>query len=412
MPATNLELWNKLRAMSPTFASHTSEGTKDLFTEKGFDSIQRQNATALNEFFELSIKTVLNKITVSRAKNPLEGSGLIERYANPYGGYLQRISINSIKPVTPAFKGLQDGDSVDMQIVRKPNASERFYEHNFDYQSFITIQDWQARQIFVAETGMSAFLAGIMEALANGYTIQEYVNVMAAMNEMINNLGIKPTQIVELSSWTTESPTVSEMKDFIFKVRQIVGSMRVLPQTGAFNINGFESTVNDDDLVLLVRQGVKDHIAIDLLSDAYNRDELAIPVEVYEVADFGGLLPYATVDVEGVSTNIDLLANYDESTGEQIGWVDADGTERTLSGYTDTNENVLAVLVQRGAIFTADQVPIRTEPAPRNVRGLYQNYFASAANNMIRFDKNYNFVLFKKPQATEGGAEGNNEVTH
>lgn len=390
--ATNLELWNKLRAMSPTFASHTSEGTAELFTEKGFSDISRQNATALNEFFELSIKTVLNKITVSRAKNPLEGSGLIERYSNPYGGYLQRISINSIKPVTPAFKGLQDGDSVDMQIVRKPDATERFYEHNFDYQSFITIQDWQARQIFVAESGMSAFLAGIMEALANGYTIQEYVNAMNAMSAMITDTGVKSTQRVELSSWTSEAPTVAEMKDFIFKVRQVVGAMRVLPQSGAFNINGFETTVEADDMVLLVRQGVKDHIAIDLLSDAYNRDELAIPVEVYEVADFGGMRP---VNAGGD----DLIPTYN-SIGEQTGWV-VDGVEpatpATLDHYVDPTPNIIAVLVQRGAIFTAAQVPIRTEPAPRNVRGLYQNYFASAANNMIRFDKNYNFVIFERP---------------
>lgn len=409
MAATNIELWDKARAMSPSFASHTSKGTSELFSEKGFDQLLRRDVDAINEFFELSIRTVLNKIDISTARNPLEGSGIVERYANPYGGYLQRISVMSIKPVTPAFKGLQDGDSVDMQIVKKPEVAERFFTQNFDYQSFITLQDWQARQIFVAEQGMSAFLAGIMEALRNGYTIQEYVNTMACINAMINTAQRKETQVVNLTSWTASSPTVSEMKDFIYKVRQTVNAIRLTPQTGAFNANGFETAVDASSMVMLVRAGVKDHIAIDLLADAYNREELDLPVEVFEVSDFGGLIPLGYATATGSADSLSPIFPHYDVNGTEDGWsTTKDGPNNaTFVKYLDPNERVIGVLVQRGAIFTADQVPITTRPAPYNVRGLYQNYFASAANCLIRYDKNYNFVVFQTDGMTIGAETDN-----
>lgn len=48
---TNAEIWNVIRAKFPNFASHTSEGTAELFSERGFEALKQSDPTALNDFF-------------------------------------------------------------------------------------------------------------------------------------------------------------------------------------------------------------------------------------------------------------------------------------------------------------------------------------------------------------------------
>ena len=179
---TNSQLWDLARKASPTFKSHTAKATADLFTEKGFEAITRNDINVVNEFTELSMRVGLQMISASKARNPLAATGLVSVYDTPTGGFVQRIAIDSIKPISPAYKGLEDyakgGTPVDPFIVRKPVSKERFFAQNFDYQNFITIQDFQLKTIFISEYGMGSFVAGVMEGLRNGYTVQEYENTL------------------------------------------------------------------------------------------------------------------------------------------------------------------------------------------------------------------------------------------
>ena len=122
MNFTNAELWNALRAKYPSFKNHTAEATADLFTEKGFMELSRNDINALNEYFELSMRVVFQKIDLAKIKTRLQEVGLVENYGTPMGGYTQRISIEAIAPVSPAFKGLVDGSTVDPFVVRKPKS--------------------------------------------------------------------------------------------------------------------------------------------------------------------------------------------------------------------------------------------------------------------------------------------------
>ena len=150
MKFTNVELWNALRAKYKSFASITAEATADTFTEKGWGEISRNNIPALNQFFELSMRVAFNKMDIARVNTRLEESGLVEVYGGNNGGYLQRISVESIAPISPGFINLTNGDSIDPFIVRKPESKERFFEcGNFNYQSLITIQEYQIKTIFL-----------------------------------------------------------------------------------------------------------------------------------------------------------------------------------------------------------------------------------------------------------------------
>lgn len=425
---TNATLWDLARKASPTFRSHTAKATKDTFTEKGFEAITRSGLNTLNEFFELSLRVGFQLLTTSKARNPFADSGLVQIYDTPNGGFVQRIAVGSIKPISPKYKGLADyakgGTSVDPYIIRKPESSERFFQKNFDYQSFITVQDYQVKEIFLNEYGMGAYVAGIMEGLRNGYTIQEYENTLECLSAALNSTTypLQDTQVVNVDSWGSgASGAIAEadLMSLIKNIKDISTAMAVVAQTSAYNAAKFPTVVDQSDLVLLLRAGIKTEIDLKLEVGAFNPDRLSLPYTVKEVESFGGL-------VAQDSSNNNLQEVYDKN-GEVRGYIDAtvqinapcfwDAANNrwlvniTTGGATadttfpaepdhwyDPNSDVLGVLIQKGAIFENAQNPYVVRPI-ENPAGLYTNYWASRPNNGINFDYYYTMVVFRKPQS-------------
>ena len=409
---TNAQLWNYLRKTNPNFRNHTSEGTADLFTEKGFEALQAEDVGALNDFFLLSVRVAFQKVNVATAKNPLAGIGLVEVYENPTGAYIQRMQIDSFKPTNPQFKGLQNGQSVDMQKVRKGIAKERFFEQNFDFASFYSLQEFAVKQIFISEYGMADFVAGFMKALQNGYTVQEYVNVLNALSAGLNSedYPLKDSQQIVLDSWTDGAPTAAELTALILELKDLATIMETSASTKAFNAVGFDTAYDPEDFILLMRAGIKNRIATALMVGAFNPETLTIPFEIKEVENFGGLIPYAMVGDPGSEVKTYLYGVYD-SNGEQIGYSTQEGA--TVADYEDDevewedpNEDILCVVAQRGLIFEATQNPLQVLPAPYNVAGLYQNWHMTRPNTLIAYDALYGCITISKPEASGEGGEG------
>lgn len=392
---TNANLWDAIRAKFPNFRSHTSKATAQLFTESGYEAIKASDyPDTLNDFFELSLRVYLQQINVSRAEDTLSNNGFGEYYDQPLGGYIQRMSIDSLKPISPAYKKLIDGRSVDPFVVRKPRANERLFKQNFDYQSLITIpDDFQFKQIFISEFGMSEFMGGLMTALENGYTVQLYENKLEAINAGINSLShpLQDTQKVEVS--LSSVPTKDELSKFILTVKNVVDAMTLGPQTSAFNAMHFNTIQDRGRLKLLLRPGIKNAIAVEVLANAYNQENLNLPIDVIEVPNFGGLVPY-----EDEAFETQLYPVYDDF-GAVKGYNKAqDQTEVTVEDvdvyWKDPNADVLGIIVDKGYIFFSQQNPYRVEPI-RNPRGLYTNYWASSPNNAVCVDHIYNMVELK-----------------
>lgn len=431
---TNVELWNLARKFSPHFASHTSKGTADMFSEKGFESLKRADVGAINEFFELSIRIAFQKLNVSRAKNIFEGKGLVEVYETRNGGYTQRMAIESVKPVTPAFKNLQNGQSVDPFIIRKPKMSERFFGQNFDYQSFISIQDFQVKTIFINEYGMGEFIAGIMKGLENGYTIQKSLNTKAALNTAINSTTypLQDTQVINVTWDFTDEPTDAMLSGYLLAIKDLITDMTIAEQTSAYNAGKFATLVDKDELVMLARGGIKNRIELGLEVGAFNIDKLSIDIdEIIEVDNFGGLTPYVLTNPANPDTeaNRTYMQPIYDSNGEEVAYVDAGVTvngpatfngskwvvnvtsggttadtnqtvvESELAGWEDPNADVLAVIAQKGLIFENIQNPYELSPI-YNPRGLYTNYWASSPNNAINVDPYYTMVVIRGVQAS------------
>lgn len=397
---SNVDLWNYARDNNPTFASHTAKATADLFTERGFEALKLGQVNAINEFFEISLRIGFQMLKASRAKNPLEDKGLVQYYNTPNGGYTQRMAVHSIKPVSPKYKDLTNGMSIDPYTVRKPRADERFFQQNFDYQSFITIQDFQLKTIFISTNGMGEFVAGVMEGLRNGYTIQEYVNTMEALNTAINSekYPLQESQIININIANIDTPTNEELSTFILAANDLVSAMTISPQTAAYNAGKFDTAVGTDDLVLLMRPKLKNLMKVNLLTGAIHPENLSLPIPVVEVENFGGLVPYQK-PLDGAEPSVKVYPVYNTSTGEQVGWsLEEDSNIVDVNDedvvYVDPNEDVLAVVAQKGLIFENIQNPYEVR-AIYNPRGLYTNYWASSPNNAINVDPYYNMVVLK-----------------
>lgn len=401
MAISNVELWNAIRKNNPNFASHTAEGTADLFTERGWSTITRNGLGTVNEFWGLAMPYYLQLVNISHAIDRLEEAGFGEYYDQPWGSYIQRMAIETVQPVSPAYRNLTDGQSVDPFVINKPKVKDRFFQHNFDYQSTISMPDeWENKRIFTSEFGMSEFLGGVFEALQNGYTIQKYENKIEVLNAIINDTTnpLQASQIVNVTF--SDTPTEQQLLDFIFAVKATLTQMRISPQSGAFNAMGFKTTQDENRLKLLVRAGYKDRVDLIVARNSYNRDVLNLPIDVIEVPSFGGLTP--TLVVENVSYPVFPAYN---TLGARVGWtleeggaVNPDLTDDKIT-WIDPNADIYAMLCDKGAVFETQSNPYQVEPI-RNPRGLYTCYWASSPDNAIAYDPLYSVVVFKKPTET------------
>lgn len=400
MNFTNVQLWNALRKKYKSFANLTADATADLFSTKGWTEISRDNIPALNSFFELSMRVAFQKMDIAKVNSRLVESGLVEVYGTENGGYLQRMSIETIMPVSPAFIGLQNGDAPDPFVVRKPEAKERFFTMNFGFQNLVTIQEYQVKTIFLEEYGMSQFLAGIMTALENGYKYQLELNCYKCIHEAINDAGLQDTQVIALTSWTDASVTDAELKELIAQLQDLATVMETSITQKGFNTNKFDTAVDPADHVVLLRAGIANKIKRQLMVGAYNPEDLTIPFKILEVQDFGGLKYY----FGDPDDNYLLYPHYD-SLGAVDGWSLSDGgaKEKELDDpsitMVDEDADVLAVVAQKGLVFENIKDGYVVQPI-FNPRGQYNNYWASAPDtNTIAYDKNYDCIKVTKPSA-------------
>lgn len=405
MAMTNAKLWDMIRNRFPEFKSHTAKATAELFTEAGYEQLQNGSyPNALNDFFELTLRVYLQQVNISRAVDTLSRDGFGEYYEQPLGGFIQRMSISSFKPISAKFKGLVNGSSVDPFVVRKPDIKERFFKCNFDFQNLITMpDDFQMKQIFISEFGMSEFMGGLMTALENGYTVQLYENKLEAINAGINSVAFPLQDTQKMNVSLSADPTAAELSAFILAVRNVVDAMTLGPQNNGFNAAKFMTVQDKSRLKLLLRPGIKNAIAVKLLANAYHIDELNLPIDIVEVPHFGGLVAYGSYD-ESNDTYSDLLYPVYDNLGSVIGFStvenDPDGAEsehfvaEDNVYWKDPNKDVIGIIADKGYLFYSVQNPYRVEPI-RNPRGLYTNFWASSMNNTVAIDHVYNLVEIK-----------------
>ena len=409
---TNANVWDAIRSAYPDFASHTSSSTYVKFDEKGFSALKKTDKLALDQFFNLPIRMALLDIETSQAKDTLEEKGFGENYNVPFGEIIQRLVIDYVKPISAGYRNNKVGPEASPAVNRPMVVKDRYFVQNFDYASLISVpDDFTRKVIFTSEYGMSEFVAGAMSALQTGYTVQKFENSLEAISKgLLNNTvyPLKETQKWEVTFAGAE-PTDAELAKLLLAFTNAKSALDLAPITSAYNAYGFASTQPMDRLKVLIRPGYKN--AIENIN-ALNRPGLSLPVDLIEVPNFGGLEHYTDDTVP-----VTLYPHYDYA-GAEDGWTKTAPAADTVYGvdavderekYTgtvvtkDPNENVIAILADKGILFSAQQNPYEVEPF-RNPRTRKTHYWASCPGNTIAIDPVKNAIVFYKSTTSSKNA--------
>lgn len=402
---------------SPSYKRWTSKLTNEIFTAAGFEEIELHDPEILEDFFKLSVRIVLNKIAYVNAKIPTTYKAIVEEFDTEKGGILQRITIHPIKPVSPAYRGLEEGGSVDPFIIRKPKTDERFYRMNFDYQNFITLQEINLKQMFLSQDGIFTYVEGITKAFNDAYYIQKYETMRQMLHNMINSTKFPLLETQKYNGGTNEdlvnidsdvsAEAQAAYREFINIIDNIASFMDATPMANSLNSKKFMHGMNREDYVLLIRYTIynliKKYEGVIVGGTGYIKEVLErIPFKVELVEDFGGIYYVKASD------NTPLLPVYNIKTGEALGFNENGGVynpqdpsdtnaplpEEEIKAV-DPNSDVFAVLAQRGIIFATKQNPYQIKSI-YNPRGEYTNHFASQPNGAFNYDATYDMIVFSK----------------
>lgn len=435
---SNADYYAEVVKNSPKFASYTPEGTQSRLTKSGVEALS-QIPEATSEFFSTLLRVVWQKIDVARAQNDFERTGLLENWDVPYGEYTQRMSTGMVTPISPKYRGLTNGGSVDPYVIRKPELNERFFPLNYDYQSLISMQDIDFKRILLNEGQIGAVAAGVMEGIETGRIVQENLLVKQTLNAGINSTKhpLKETQKYKISSLTSNDIadyTNEQLVDLIVALGDIFSAMFAVdnPATSMYNAAGFKTRVESDQYVMLMRTGLKNRINKITRAGTYNPEYLNLEIDnrIYDINDFGGLVPYTDAehttqlypifDTFGAETGYYITADNATAAGDTLTAKTAtpDGGNAVTIGYQiakvgteastissvvaesdiptdawlDPNANVLAVIGQRGIMGINRQNGYTVTPI-YNPAGIYTNYWANSPNNGIYYDYFYNMIV-------------------
>lgn len=355
----------------PALKDYTSEGTYDLLTTRGFEQLEGIDPKRVSEAFAMLLRVYLDEINVAEARDPLAEVGLgVPRTNTTFGEYAQRIAINGLKPVTPMFRNLKDGDSVDQQVIRFPKVDQRFFGPNYDFQNWFTMAgDWTLRRVFLSEFGISDFTAGLMRQLENSYVTQTYLAKLEAIGTAISgsaDFPLKPTQTIDIPWGAT--PDVQMKLNAVQAILNLLEAMTDLgANTGSFNEMGFETVNYRDQFVMLVRPGVKNLL---MVTDGivYNPDRLYIDIPMKTVQNFGNLQPFQDADFQ-----TPLYPVYD-TVGAEIGFNTTEGASTvTVQNdevfYKDPHADVLGVIIDKTKIIHTIPNPFTIIQRPSTLEG-------------------------------------------
>jgi len=394
--------------LAPELGKVLSGLGNDLFTEKGFERVKNLPGTEdrITRFYEVAMLVGLQKVDHARFSDPMAEAGLVESFQMSYGTYMQRNRVKRIKNVNPAFlgadgKGLKNGDSIDPFKVRKPEIVQDFYgDPNAFYQNYFSLQDYDLKLGWISENGVDDIVSAIFEMVDLDRIEVRFALYFKVLNGAINSTEtpLLDTQKLTLTSWTDAAPTDAEIRELVELVKNIEESIKLTPSCEQFNAGGFPNKVGMDEMVMLVRPGIKSKME-SVMAYVYGPEYLQFPIKLQPVANFGGLKYYAASDT---SHTTELQPVYDEN-GVYTGYYSADGTTtdevaEANCDVVDPNADILAVIAEKGVIFRLEQNPLHVRTI-FNPRGEYQNTFFNETGNGIYYNYTKNLITISKPSA-------------
>lgn len=412
---TAKEYFKLARAFDPQFRAMTQDLTYDQL-QAGYEGNPSLFTDLINKWFNVNMAIRLNKITAADFSDVVgDLGGVVQSFSTPYAAIQQRLYIHPIEALQPAWlgsdgNGLKDGDTVDPWTVMKGKMTQMFWKNNFNFQTGITLQPFERRQILASDYGMDEITAGHIRQLYVTFGTERQLAVLDCLNSMINSetFPLRSTQKIAVNSWTDtngiDSVTTAELTNLLSLIGRITRVMRATISSGAYNARNFKTRVNPNDWVVFMRPEIMNQVQYYVEAGIFHPDKLNLPISEFDLLNFGGMIP---TDSSG-----DVL--YPVRTGKNkrlAGWATTKGAETpTVTDeadvtWEDPNEEILALIVQKGAIFTTDQNGIRVRSTGPHPSAEYENTYFNLINAGIHGDPQLGMIAVTKPAAAGSSAK-------
>lgn len=403
MPNTNAQMIESVIRTLPNMTEASSKQVLSDWLKNPGNMFQDNNNT---NFLNTLSTFVLDRIRISDFYNALEENNVINRYSQNYGN-IQRMYVGKIPTVDADFqKPWENGTSSDMFKKRVIQPTQKFAKSNISYNNRITVPGVMFyTSSFADYAGLVDWQMAIQTEMLQTYSRWRSALYLDVIGRQTVSDDLKDTQKIAVSIADENTITEEEAKQFALQVLTFFSLARL--NAKAFNEEGFEYTLKEDHIKILVRPGVKAKLQIALVN-AFNPAVVESVINRLVENPYIGVPEYYTDSSKG--TKLYPVYNAD---GMIIGLNPSEGAaSSTVSldeAYADDNSSdtfAIAMDDRRINYVTAvgaegESTEFRTDWTIYNIEGDYRNFYTRVLGNpsegsgaRLFADKSYAFVKF------------------
>lgn len=280
---SNIAVFNTIRsAMSEDFRDRIPEATAENIADVGTMITSAEFKTQFNEWLPALINRIgLVLFTDYTLANPL--SYLI--YGNmSFGDAIEEIALDIVKGA-PMDYGV-DGQSIDPFVKNTNQPKAEYHRIDEPIQYNTTIERDRIKRAFLAEGGLMRYLAMVVNKLYSSANVDTWTLTKMIMADYITDVKAGTMPLLGTQQQTVDDVIdEASSKAFIKSVKNIADSMS-FPQN-LYNPQKIHKTLNNNQLTLFVRYDILNTIGVDALASAFHDNELAMPVRIQKMDDFG-----------------------------------------------------------------------------------------------------------------------------
>lgn len=345
-----------------------------------------ENSVGLDNFVRSLVDHVGRMVFVDRVYGGRAPSVLVDAWE--YGAILEKISVALPEAQENETWELEDGQSYDPNVFKKPNVTAKFFNDRITFDIQLSITTKAVKSAFDSVTQLNSFVSMLYTSVNNSATVKTDALIMRAINNMIGETlyaempngtytgvsGVRAVNLLKLYNDTVAQADAITADEFLQKPEAIRHSIlvfknyidRIKVMSTLFNMGGQARFTPDDRLHIVMLSEFANAADVYLQSDTFNEQYTALP------------RAERTVYWQGSGTDYD----FDNTSAVKI---------QTSAGHTIDAKGIIAVMFDRDALGVANVD--RYVTSSYNAKADFTNNFYHYTQGMWN-DGNENFVVF------------------